>query len=190
MGYVIGTGLGQNGEGIIVPVSAQILPPGRSLDHCMELREHANGDKDLFSVERKLKRLKKKTEAMCAKAYEREKQNVDVFSFINQTVFTNAPSTSKITEATKPKQSNFKNHTTKSLNVENLKIGEDIRRKEREIEKLKASLQRHKHGTPVAQQLSAQLDARNSELKHLRKTEVHVKKEQSLRKDKVKLTVF
>jgi hypothetical protein len=38
MGYVIGSGLGSKGEGIVVPVSAQILPTGRSLDYCMNLR--------------------------------------------------------------------------------------------------------------------------------------------------------
>lgn len=186
---MLGTGLGQNGEGIITPISAQILPPGKSLDHCMELREQANGDKDLFSVERKLKRLKKKTDAIAAKAYEKGKQNSDVFSFINETVFTNMPTTSKAA-GVKPKQQDFKNHTNKSLNVEHFKICEDIRRKEREIEKLKESLQRHKDGTTVAQHLNNQLHARNTELQNLRHTENHLKKEQGIRKDKSKLTVF
>lgn len=31
MGYVIGTGLGKNAEGIIEPVTAVILPAGKSL---------------------------------------------------------------------------------------------------------------------------------------------------------------
>ncbi len=31
MGYVVGTGLGKHGEGRVEPVSAVVLPPGKSL---------------------------------------------------------------------------------------------------------------------------------------------------------------
>lgn len=203
-GYIIGTGLGQNGEGIIVPISAQILPPGRSLDHCMELREQANGDKDLFSVERKLKQMKKKEERISANAYAREKQKTDVFSFINDTVFANFPTTSgsAVTDSAvagvaatakgsaKRQKSDFKSHTNKHLNVESLKIGEDIRRMEKEIGKLQEALRRHKDGTPMSQQLNMQLNVRNTELNHLRHSEKSLKKEQVFRKDKTKLTIF
>lgn len=207
-GYIIGTGLGQNGEGIIVPISAQILPQGRSLDHCMELREQANGDKDLFSVERKLKQMKKKEERISANAYAREKQKTDVFSFINDTVFANFPTTSgsaatsaaaaaaanAITTAAKDtakrQKTDFKSHTNKHLNVESLKIGEDIRRMEKEIGKLQDAMRRHKDGTPMSQQLNMQLNVRNTELNNLRNSEKTLKKEQVFRKDKTKLTIF
>lgn len=200
-GYIIGTGLGQNGEGIIVPISAQILPPGRSLDHCMELREQANGDKDLFSVERKLKQMKKKEERISANAYARETQKTDVFSFINETVFANFPTTSGSgaadaaaaafgTAKDKRPKFDFKSHTNKHLNVESLKIGEDIRRMEKEIGKLQDALRRHKDGTPMSQQLNMQLNMRNTELNNLRNSEKTVKKEQVFRKDKTKLTIF
>lgn len=207
-GYIIGTGLGHNGEGIVVPISAQILPPGRSLDHCMELREQANGDKDLFSVERKLKQMKKKEERISANAYAREKQKTDVFSFINDTVFANFPTTSGSTggggggaggavssaimakDTAKRPKSDFKSHSNKHLNVESLKIGEDIRRMEKEIGKLQDALRRHKDGTPMSQQLNMQLNVRNTELNHLRNSEKTLKKEQGFRKDKTKLTIF
>lgn len=200
-GYIIGTGLGQNGEGIIVPISAQILPPGRSLDHCMELREQANGDKDLFSVERKLKQMKKKEERISANAYARETQKTDVFSFINETVFASFPTTSgsggtgtatvaSVTAKDKRPKSDFKTHTNKHLNVESLKIGDDIRRMEKEIGKLQEALRRHKDGTPMSQQLNMQLNMRNTELSNLRNSERTLKKEQVFRKDKTKLTIF
>lgn len=89
MGYIHGTGLGSDGRGIVTPVSAQILPQGRSLDACMELREAANGDKDYFSVERKLKRAKRRQEAANEKAYARESQRSDVFAFLNGNVLGN-----------------------------------------------------------------------------------------------------
>lgn len=193
-GYIVGTGLGQNGEGIVLPVSAQILPPGRSLDYCMTLREEANGDKDLFNVEKKMKRKQAKEEANSAKAYEREQQNQDVFSFINQTVFNNLPTTSSnsdsVTNSAKRTKFDFKSQTTKNLNVESLKIGEDIRKMEKEIQKLQDSLRRQKDGTQISQQLNMQLDIRKTELDRMRKSENCLRKEQVLRKDKSKLTIF
>lgn len=184
--------MGQNGEGIIVPISAQILPPGRSLDHCMTLREQANGDKDLFSVERKLKRQHEKQEILNAKAYEREKNNRDIFSFINNTVLNNIPSTSTSHDeniAKRPKL-DLKTHTTKKLNVESFKIGEDIKKMEKEIQKLQESLRRQKDGTQLSQQLNMQLDIRKTELDRMRKSETSLQKEQVSRRDKSKLTIF
>lgn len=187
-GYVVGTGLGQNGEGIVVPISAQVLPPGRSLDHCMTLREQANGDKNLFSVEKKLKRQQERQEILNAKAYEREKQNIDVFSFLNQNILNNMPSTSG--NQKRPKQNDYKTETNRKLNVESLKIGEDIRKMEREIQKLQDSLRRQKDGTHISQQLNMQLDIRKTELDRMKKSEICLQKEQNLRKDKSKLTIF
>lgn len=198
-GYVIGTGLGQNGEGIIVPISAQILPPGRSLDHCMELREQANGDKDLFSVERKLKQRKKKQEQINIKAYEREKQKTDVFSFINDNIFSNGSAASSTTQApisknntasSIKKQQCFKNHTEKNLNVAGLKISEEIRKMDREIQKVKESMNRHNSGTPVHNKLKMQLTEKMAELATLKKSETNVANEQLFRKGKSKLTIF
>lgn len=190
LGYIPGTGLGQNGEGIITPISAQILPPGRSLDHCMALREQANGDQNLFSVERKMKRLKKKQEAANVKAYARESKKTDVFSFINDSIFSSkSASTSKAAD-NPAERKDFKNHTNLNLNVEKFKLGEDIRRKEREIEKVQQALQRHKNGTPIHKQLNAQLQVKHSELSVMKKSESNMSREQSFRKDKTKMTVF
>lgn len=200
-GYVIGTGLGQNGEGIIQPVTAQVLPSGRSLDHCMELREKANGDRDLFSVERRLKRNKQLQEQRNTKAYERESRKVDVFSFMNETVFAGVPSgsgQSKPTDLSQPGRTtknvsapnDFKSHSTKNLNVAGFKIGEDIRKMERDIEKVKESLARHKSGTPVFKRLRSQLDEQIGALVELKRSENNVAREQLFRKDTSKLTIF
>lgn len=194
LGYVVGTGLGQNGEGIVVPISAQVLPPGRSLDHCMALREQANGDKDLFSVERKLKRQQERQEIINAKAYEREKQNQDIFSFLNENILNSMPSTSgnqnNSAGQSKHTKLDIKTQTNRKLNVESLKIGEDIRKMEKEIQKLQESLRRQKDSTHISQQLNMQLDIRKTELDRMKKSESCLQKEQTLRKDKSKLTIF
>lgn len=194
LGYVIGTGLGQNGEGIVVPISAQVLPPGRSLDHCMALREQANGDKNLFSVEKKLKRQQEKQEILNIRAYEREKQKQDIFSFLNQNILNSMPSTSGNQNANKElikrAKLDIKDHTNRKLNVESLKIGEDIRKMEKEINKLQESLRRQKDNAQISQQLNMQLDIRKTELNRMKKSENCLQTEQNKRKDKSKLTIF
>lgn len=159
----------------------------------MALREQANGDKDLFSVERKMKRMKKKQDASNRKAYERGEHEADVFSFINDSLFS-SPSTSKsynkVDQAPSVQKHDLNSYTNVNLNVEKFKIGEGIRKKEREIQIVHESLQRHEDGTVLFKQLSSQLQAKNSELDQMKTSEYKMGKEQDYRKDKTKLTIF
>ncbi|XP_005175180.2 zinc finger CCCH-type with G patch domain-containing protein isoform X1 [Musca domestica] len=187
MGYIYGSGLGTNGRGIITPVSAQILPPGRSLDHCMDLREAANGDKDLFDAEKKMEREQKKQLAMSAKVCEKAAKRVDVFSFINDNVL--ALPTPKGKSAI-PKKS-LQSHTSKSLNVESVKVADDIRRKEREILEVEKSLKRNAdEKSEICCRLKQKLEAKKIELNVLKEEQKCLSKEQSTRKTKEKLCIF
>ncbi|XP_011191548.1 zinc finger CCCH-type with G patch domain-containing protein [Zeugodacus cucurbitae] len=185
MGYVHGTGLGSDGSGIVIPVTAQILPQGYSLDRCMELREAANGDKDYFSIEKKLQQQKKKQENINAKAYERELQRTDVFSFINDNILSGG---SEIKKA--KKNISLSNETTKSLNVASVRLADDIRRKEREIAKIRQSMARNSVGSDVYKRTQQQLQIKTQELKDLQREETVLSKEQASRKTKDKLSVF
>lgn len=59
-----------------------------SPDHCMQLREFAGGDKDLFSAERKMRKQQRKLDQQRERQYQRDKQKEDsnVFNFINKTL--------------------------------------------------------------------------------------------------------
>lgn len=54
----------------------------------MELRENAGGDKDLFSVQRRMKKEKRRMEQLREKEYQREirRERSNVFNFINSTL--------------------------------------------------------------------------------------------------------
>lgn len=188
MGYVYGKGLGADGRGIITPVTAQILPPGRSLDHCMQLREAANGDRSLFSAEKKLQKEQKKQETINAKAYEREAKRVDVFSFLNDNILA---TNSRCDVPSGPKKPSLQNHTQKSLNVESVRIDGDIRRKEKEIAEVQKSIKRNANGNvEICNRLQQTLHARTSELNDLHNQQKCLSHEQASRKTKEKLCVF
>ncbi|KAH8273964.1 hypothetical protein KR044_006336 [Drosophila immigrans] len=194
MGYIHGTGLGSDGRGIVVPVSAQILPQGRSLDACMELREAANGDKDYFSVERKLKRAQRRQQAANEKAYEREaKRSTDVFAFLNGSVLgAGGQQAENANEyATKRKKTNdLQQHSNKTLNVETVRIADDIRRKQRDIAKVNQFLARNSSNVQLQKRLREQLQHRQQELATLQMQEKTFSKEQQTRKSKNKMFEF
>ncbi|XP_018574144.1 zinc finger CCCH-type with G patch domain-containing protein [Anoplophora glabripennis] len=188
MGYIVGTGLGKKSEGRIEPVTAMILPQGKSLDHCMKLREQAGNDKDLFSVERKLKRLQRKQEMQCKKAYERQSKEVDVFNFINKTLGdgNSQDTTEKIEERQK-----IKKECSRSLNIKSLQIADNIRKVERDLERLKDSLARHTDVTSnIHLKLKDKLVYRQDQLKMYQTQALMIRNEQSLRSNKKKMTVF
>ncbi|XP_039435552.1 zinc finger CCCH-type with G patch domain-containing protein [Culex pipiens pallens] len=193
MGYVVGAGLGCRGEGIVVPIGAQVLPQGRSLDYCMQLREKANGDADLFSVEKKLMRDKRIQEKRDAQESARQKGRKDVFSFINSDILGNdaGPSSSSSTKKSQPSTTlDLPKFASKDLNIASLKLAEQTRRLQAEVDKLTHSLKRHQPGTQMHSSLQKQLFAKRKEILQMQATEDSISREQQLRSDKRKMTVF
>lgn len=102
MGYIMGAGLGKNGEGRIVPVEATVLPKGKSLgkyqnnrtidnasylylffillsDHCMSIKNTA-----LIQNAKKKNKQQMRLERSMKKSYEKSLEKPpDVFSFLN-----------------------------------------------------------------------------------------------------------
>lgn len=191
MGYIHGTGLGSDGRGIVTPVSAQILPQGRSLDACMELREAANGDKDYFSVERKLKRAQRRQRKAGEKAYARESQRTDVFTFLNGSVLSSGDSSQTAEQvAKKAKANELQQHSTKTLNVETVRVADEIRRKQRDIAKVQQSVNRNAGDAQLQKRLQVQLQGQKQELATLQAQERTLSKEQQTRKSKNKMFEF
>ncbi|KAK9310675.1 hypothetical protein QLX08_000011 [Tetragonisca angustula] len=189
MGYVVGTGLGKHSDGRIEPVEATVLPAGKSLDHCMELRENAGGDENLFSVERRMRKQQQKLEQQREKQYQREKEREEnnVFNFINATL--GDKSKTETRNISKGKN-NLKAESNRQLNVASFQIGENILRLERESAKLKESLSRHAKGSVHYNNIIMKYNEKQKELISLRASEKSIAAEQDQRKSRAKLSIF
>lgn len=193
MGYVVGTGLGKNGEGRLDPVEAVVLPAGKSLDHCMNLKEAAGGSNDLFSAEKLQKKLALREIRRSERAYRREKhkEKHDVFNFIN-TKLTNevTPSSSAKLRANEALRNKLAKTSGRELNIERMKIAEDIKDAERRIYVLNESLTRQKSGTLNYKNMLARLESERGKLSSLKNIDQKVEREQTLRETKRKMTIF
>lgn len=190
MGYVIGTGLGKLSDGRVKPVEATVLPAGKSLDHCMELREFAGNDKDLFSAERKMRKQQQKLEQQKEREYRREKQKEDsnVFNFLNKTLGDRSKDDNEA--GSSRSKDKFKTESNRNLNVASFRIGENINRLEKESSKLKESLARHVKGSVLYNSIVMKYNEKQKELANLRASEKSIVAEQNQRKNKAKLSIF
>ncbi|GFG29934.1 hypothetical protein Cfor_09951 [Coptotermes formosanus] len=169
-----------------------ILP----LDHCMELKEKAGGDPNLFTVEKRLRRLRKKHEQCSEQQCEREKREMNVFDFINSKLGGKRGDVCDLAQASssasKPssKDKGLKSETCRGLNVVGFRVGEEIRRAEKDLTHLRESLLRHVQGSPMHTTIFSKMELKQVELDKLRASERSINLEQSQRKDRKKLTVF
>lgn len=155
------------------------------LDHCMKLREQAGGDKNLFSVERKLKRLQKKQEKQNEKAYEQLSKRTDVFDFINNTLANTK------TDSSKNDRLRIKEESHRNLNIENLKIAGNMKKIEDNLLILKSSLSRHgDRNSNTHQQISNKILEHQDKLRMYQKQAQMIKNELNLRSDRKKMTEF
>ncbi|KAK7580514.1 hypothetical protein V9T40_001143 [Parthenolecanium corni] len=190
MGYIAGTGLGKHGEGRLEPITATVLPPGKSLDHCMELREAAGGDPNLFNAEKLQKKIKRKMLANLRNKKKRaavqEQKSNDVFSFLNKSIAGNSsPQTTSTEDDALLKQS-----STKALNVKELKICGDMQKKDYELMVLREKLSRQKSNTVGHNTLKKKINVLESELNTMRSKLNDVYKEKNYRQTLKELTEF
>ena len=188
MGYVWGQGLGRNGEGIIEPIDVFVFPTGKSLDKCIEMKEKYLTNDEL---KQKIKNKQKKIENQIANRYNRSKPEDNVFDFINTKIFLKKESSGDHRKTKPIIASELKKSNTQSLNISSLKISEDIRRAEFELKRLNDSLVRNKTKDKVMfTHLQQKVDKQNQLIKSLKQKESLIQREQNLRNNKQKLSVF
>ncbi|XP_013783609.1 zinc finger CCCH-type with G patch domain-containing protein-like [Limulus polyphemus] len=183
MGYVWGQGLGKAGEGRIEPVEAVVLPQGKSLDKCMELRETiSSGNK-----EKKLQKQKKRMEYQICQGYNHPRKKKSVFDFINNKI----GSPRGNFKVLQKESTNLKSSSSKRLNVESVKVSEELRKAEKEIKHLQGSIARNMNRDKVVHcQLQQKLAYQHHHIKYLLTQEKAIQQEQKTRKDHHKLSCF
>uniref|UniRef100_A0A8D8LQN4 Zinc finger CCCH-type with G patch domain-containing protein n=1 Tax=Cacopsylla melanoneura TaxID=428564 RepID=A0A8D8LQN4_9HEMI len=173
MGYVIGSGLGKNSEGRVEPVETYILPQGKSLDYCMNLREKCGGGEDMFKMEKMNKKITMRQEKRSKQNYEAatRKEKQDVFGFLNK----NLNQTSVSSSEDKSSSSDLNNANT-NLNVETFKIAEKIKKYEKQLGELNKSLKRHENDkqSEMFKKLTREISIVNSQINTLNRQDSHI----------------
>lgn len=194
MGYVWGQGLGVRGNGRIEPVEAVILPQGKSLDKCMELRERGKVQ-DSTTVQKKMLLKKKKAEARVAAGYHREAGKKSVFDFLNGHIFSKKHAKGHVKLDTickaKPETETLKEASDKGLSVQSLQVTEAIRRAEREISRLSQSSARNKDRDKVMHsRVEQKIEEQRRLIAELKSRERSIHAEQQHRRGNDKLRIF
>jgi len=182
MGYIMGAGLGKNGEGRINPVETTVLPKGKSLDHCMNFKNTIR-----YQDTRRQRNQQKQLKDSIKRSYNKSlEKSPDVFTFLNNKLnFKNTNQNKNIVDEKKLKSSTMHN-----LNVRSLKIEEDVKRQQLQIQELKYKLSRTISGTMQHNAVNQKLIDAYNHLTNLKTEEKSIKKEHASRETHKKMTVF
>uniref|UniRef100_A0A1B6JZP6 Zinc finger CCCH-type with G patch domain-containing protein n=1 Tax=Homalodisca liturata TaxID=320908 RepID=A0A1B6JZP6_9HEMI len=186
MGYIVGCGLGKNGEGRLEPVEAMAYPPGKSLDACMALREAAGGDENMFKAEQRQKKQQRQLLRMQQKQQLKDANKKDIFSFINSKLLGTG---SAATVSTTP-QTTLASSSSKGLNVERFRLGESIMKTQKDIDKYTESLKRHETGSITHNAINNKLKEAQIEMNRLQNSDKLIAREQSQRDGRKKMSIF
>lgn len=146
----------------------------------MELNEK----KARSTVVEKLKRDSLRQQKLSAQNYSQPENTV--FNFLNTTICKIRP-----TEETSSKQFEVKTQSKTQLNLRNFKLEEDIKKLTKTIDKLSESMKRQTSSSdPIAKNIQLQIQSKQNELVELHKKMSEISKEQRMRNEKSKLTVF
>ncbi|XP_060079075.1 zinc finger CCCH-type with G patch domain-containing protein-like isoform X2 [Ylistrum balloti] len=204
MGYVHGQGLGKREDGRVEPVPIQLLPPGKSLDTIMQLKEIA-GEHDLFDVMKKREKKQKAQEKKQAQAYEEMKtKDQNVFDFMNRKLGgkkgnlkdlvprhqnIKEPSSSGVHRNISEQDLNTKSE--RHLNIQLMKTDEEIKNVKKELERLKESLARNElRDKNVASRIRQKIATTEAYLQRLMTSGNAIQQHKQKRNNHKKLTVF
>lgn len=202
MGYLMGKGLGKDGQGKIDPVEIRLLPPGKSLDYIAELREKGKIKDPLKS---KNKNKKSKSHDGSESAFEiinKLTHKSPSFHSSNQPSCSSSASKFSIEDSYKSLRRhlkdknkgdaklNRKNNKDKKLNVEMFKVAEKINSLKRCLTSQKEALTRNPGDTPVSRRIKQNIDSTQKEIDELNNMDRSLQNKFQMKNQSKKLTVF
>ncbi|CAN7992810.1 unnamed protein product [Ixodes hexagonus] len=197
MGYVWGEGLGIRGNGRTEPVEAVILPAGKSLDKCMELREKGL-TQNSAKVQRKMLLKMQRQEEKLQRQYHKASKSESVFDFLNGQIFSKKHRANNqggearsLLAKEKSTSQDIKSTSTKSLSVESLQVTEAIKKAEREIVRLGQSSARNKDRDKLMHaKVEKKIEEQRQLIRQLQSRERSIQAEQQHRMGHNKLRIF
>ncbi|XP_035684459.1 zinc finger CCCH-type with G patch domain-containing protein-like [Branchiostoma floridae] len=183
MGYQIGKGLGKREQGRVEPVPIVILPPGKSLDAWVEIKEkQREGKLPTHDIEKRSKKKKKlKLHSL------RREPKQEFFDFLN----TKLKKDHRAADSKHGTKDGDRQRSGKELNVKMLQVHEEINSLQKTLVKLKEQhLRNVGRDTTAAAQFQAKISATEHQLERLRAREKELQQEQGARKSHKKLSVF
>ena len=196
MGWVVGSGLGQRGEGRVEPVTARLYPQGKGLDWCMDMREKYGDSlgQDVEKIMKKEAREATKRSKQRAEAENRRDNSAkSLFDFINVNLSSGQASSSGIIKKSEKDKSKtlIKDESDEKIKLRKFKMSEQAGRLEKEILKLQESYSRHKgKDSTVASSISSKIQQKTAELNKINAAAKNLSKEEGSRKSKSKLSIF
>ncbi|XP_072014520.1 zinc finger CCCH-type with G patch domain-containing protein-like [Amphiura filiformis] len=195
MGYEFGKGLGKDGQGRRDIVEAVVYPQGRSLDKCMELREQQKVA--IVGKKRKRKGKGHQGKGHQGKSGEHKKKGwTNVFDIINRKLGGKKVKMNELIqhsiELSKPgqKSKDLSKNTTRNLNVQLVKVQEEIRNTSKKVVKLKDTLTRNQGDAVTSNQVRAKILEMEHYLQTLHNSEKRIQQQQNTRDQHKKLTIF
>jgi hypothetical protein len=215
MGYIHGTGLGKDSGGRVEPVPIMIYPSGCSIDYCMNIKEKysnsESGKSSIFSAEKVLEKARRKEEVRNLRKLEKEKTRAkreeSFFDLLNSKLVRRdniscdkASTSANLSKKSFPLSKNVSNNSfsrekidqkshEKALKIEGIKTFDEIKRKEKQIEKLNESLKRNKNSGD-RNILSQKLQQEKQFLSDLKSRENSINQEKSKHVNRRKLDIF
>ena len=185
MGYVFGKGLGKNEDGRVEPVEIILLPTGKSLDACAELREK-NKLKQPFKRKKTKGNQNSKVEQVPVQ---------DVFDFINNTLGGRKGNIEDLKHSpqstTLDRRKSGKNRSHKSYNIELFKLEQEKLKIQKMLSKQQDSVSRN-YGKDqnVMAQAKQRMTAMQGRIQDIERQEKLLKQKIHQCNEEKKLTVF
>ncbi|CAB4055776.1 unnamed protein product [Lepeophtheirus salmonis] len=174
MGYIFGTGLGKEAQGIVEPVTCTLYPQGKSLDFCMNQKNRK------IAAESTPKSTKKK-----GGSQEPSAEKPTFFSLLNSSLESSSSMKSSQSKASQ------KSKSESDLKIENFQLAEEITKYQCEIKKMEGSHLKYVKTDPnTAKSIQSKLNEKKNQLQRLMSKQKDVQREQCNRSDRKKISIF